>query len=214
MLDLTIPVDVRQKEPGGALDFKAICIWAAFGFMLNNDTFFDNEKWDRPVIEPWYYRPSDLSFDQAVERYAKTFESVVGELVANKKILLALSGGIDSRTVAVALSRLGINPYAYSYKFQNSFDETQYGRKIAKAAGWDYDDYIIPEGYLWNNLDELGEINQCYTEFTHVRQAAVAKEIARKGDVFLLGHWGDVLFDDMHLPEKTTDDDLLDIVIK
>lgn len=211
---LHIPIDVKQKEVTGSLDRKAICVWMAMGFMLNNDTFYENVKWDRPEIEPWYYKPEKISFNNAVEAYAKVFEEVVASQVSSEKVLLALSGGLDSRTLAVALYRLGIKPQAYSYKFQNSFDETQYGRKISEIANWDFNEYIIPEGYLWDVIETAGEINQCYSEFTHARQMAVMEQVANKGGLFLLGHWGDVLFDSMHVTETTTEKELASIILK
>lgn len=211
-----IPIDVRQKEGStdASLNLKAICVWAAFGFMLDRDTFFEGIWWDKPDTAPWYYKPASLSFDQAVDKFTATFEEVVKEQVAGKNVILALSGGLDSRTLSAALSRMNVKPFAYSYKFQDSFDETKYGRQISKLNGWQYGEYIIPEGYLWREFKEIAEINQCYSEFTHPRQMAVIKELATHGNIFLLGHWGDVLFDNMHLAPDIPEEELIGIVIK
>ncbi len=214
MSNSMITLDVRQKESNAALNLKSICVWSAFGFMLDRDTFHEGVYWDKPDTLPWYYRPLSSSFDDAVDRFASTFEQVVSEQATGKNAMLALSGGLDSRTLAAALHRNGAKPFAYSYKFQDSFDETKYGRQIARLNNWDYKEYIIPEGYLWNSIEELSGINQCYSEFTHPRQMAVVKDIAPHGNLFLLGHWGDVLFDNMKLSDNLSDDELTEVVIK
>lgn len=210
-----VTLDIRQKEDVNApLDLKSICVWAAFGFMLDTDTFFEGVAWDKPYTTPWYYNPASISFNEAVDRFAATFEQVIADQIAGKNVILALSGGLDSRTLAAAIARLKVKPFAYSYKFHNSFDETKYGREISKVNNWEYKEYIIPEGYLWDKLDKLSAINQCYSEFTHPRQMAVIEELAPKGNLFLLGHWGDVLFDNMKLEANISHDELVEIVIK
>jgi len=209
-----IPIQVRQEEVGGDLNFEAICIWAAFGFMLDKDTFYKNIFWNKPTNNAWHYTPGNFSFDETVDKYASIFEEVIKEQISDKKVILPLSGGLDSRTLAAALSRIGGKPFTFSYKFQDSFNETKYGFELAKIAGWEFKEYTLSHGYLWNVIDELAEINQCYAEFTHPRQMAVVKDVATHGDMFLLGHWGDVLFDDMGLEEGIGEDELVKIVVK
>jgi len=50
-------------------------------------------------------------------------------------------------------------------------------------------------------LNELANINQCQSDFTSPRQMAIADQFSAMGDVFSLGHWGDVLFDSYNCPE-------------
>src|SRR5690606_17830810 len=61
--------------------------------------------------------------------------------------------------------------------------------------------FQIEEGYLWKDLDRLFKFNKGYSDFTAPRQIAIFDEYAKMGDVFSLGHWGDVLFDSMNLPQ-------------
>ena len=139
-----VTLDIRQKEADASLDLKSICVWAAFGFMLDTDTFFEGVAWDKPHTTPWYYNPAAISFNEAVDKFAATFEQVVADQTKGKDVILALSGGLDSRTLAGAMARLKVKPFAYSYKFHNSFDETKYGRQISKVNNWEYKEYIIP----------------------------------------------------------------------
>jgi asparagine synthetase B (glutamine-hydrolysing) len=194
----TIPIQGFPKQQGTTLDKQAIAIWIATGFMLGNDSFYEDVKWDgMGVKQPWFYQPKETTLDAVTERFATLFENIVKEQLNGRKALLALSGGLDSRTLAVALKRIGADVHSYSYRFEDSFNETKYGKEIARVAGWTFDDLKIEKGYLWNKIEKAYEINLGYGEFTHPRQIAVAEEISKKGDVFILGHWGDVLFDDM-----------------
>lgn len=205
------------------LDLKAICCFAATGFFLDNDTFYTNQKVLRPasVYEngkerkyfKWHYSPRDISFEQAVDEFTNLFETITAEQIGSRKAILPLSGGLDSRSQAAALKG---NPdvFTYSYKFHNSFNETKYGKEIAERMKWQFKEYVIPIGYLWNKIDELANINQCYTEFTNPRQMAIADEFPSMGDVFYLGHWGDVLFDGMGLKDDASFDEQIQALFK
>lgn len=56
-------------------------------------------------------------------------------------------------------------------------------------------------------IEELANINGCYSQFTHPRQMAFINEYAKLGDVFNLGHWGDVLFDDMKVDDNLSNEE-------
>ncbi|MDP4286255.1 MAG: asparagine synthase-related protein [Bacteroidota bacterium] len=198
-----IPLQGFPLEVGDILDKRAIAFWLATGFMLGNDSFYENIKWrGSKVKQPWYHVPVHTSLADITDRFAILFESIVREQIDGRKVLLGLSGGLDSRTLAVALKRIGASVHSYSYGFAGSFKETKYGKEIAKKAGWTFDNLEIPPGYLWDKIDAACAINHGYSEFTHPRQIAVLEDLSKKGDVFLLGHWGDVLFDDMGVPDE------------
>src|SRR5690554_5032759 len=103
------------------LDKKAICIFAATGFFLETDTYWQDLKvlppgtintiddegfWtdSKPWFE-WYYKPRDISFETALKEFTELFERICAEQVGDNAVLLALSGGLDSRTQAVAFSK-------------------------------------------------------------------------------------------------------------
>ena len=197
-----IPTAIYNGQHGKELDLEAIALYVATGFFFENDTFWKDAKWNELDFnhQPWTYQPRDISLETAVDEFANLFHQIVEDQTAEGKVILPLSGGLDSRTLAVALAHLGKEPYSYSYQFEGSFEEANYGKEIAKTLNWTFDKYIIPPGYLWNQIEESAQVNGCFSEFTHARQIAVAEEISAKGDVWLLGHWGDVLFDDMGVP--------------
>jgi hypothetical protein len=57
-------------------------------------------------------------------------------------------------------------------------------------------------------------VNHCYTEFTQSRQVAVAEKLNEKGDLWLLGHWGDVLFDDMGINDALSVQEQVNVLYK
>ncbi len=220
------PVKIRAPHE---LDKKAICIFAATSYFLGTDTYWKDEKvlppgsintiddegyWveSKPWFE-WYYTPRDISFEQAVAEFTELFHTICQEQAGERTVLLPLSGGLDSRTQAVAYSQLKNPVISYSYSFQNGYKESAIGRKIAQELQFDFREFTIKSGYLWNNIDELAKLLQCQTEFTHPRQMAMIDEFQKMNGVFTLGHWGDVLFDAV-APDDLTEETAMPWILK
>jgi hypothetical protein len=211
------------------LDYEAICVFVATGFFLDQDTYWKDEKVLRPghittindegIIlksEPWFkwhHTPRSITLPQAVAEFSTLFETIVKEQSGNKKVILPLSGGLDSRSQAVALHNVDAQVSAYSYSYENGYDEASISKKIAKSLNMPFKKMTIPKRYLWDKIDELAKINGCYSEFTHPRQMAVANQLGELGDVFSLGHWGDVLFDS-DMIDIQTDEDIITVLQK
>ncbi len=213
------------------LDKRALCVFAATGFFLDDDTYFNELKVLKPAHHykldtetgqiisktpyfKWHYTPKERSLNQIVEEFADVFETIIKDQVGERSVILPLSGGLDSRTQAAALHHLGIKTKAFSYAFQGGHDETSYGKKIARRCNFPFESHVIGEGYLWDSIDRLAEINQCYSEFTHPRQMAFIDDYAKLGDVFSLGHWGDVLFDNMGVADDLALDSQVTLLLK
>jgi hypothetical protein len=213
------------------LNYKAICFFAATGFFLDQDTYYIEQKVLRPASDyqldevnktiitekkyfKWYYSPIERPFEQVVQEFAKLFETIIEEQVGNKKVILPLSGGLDSRTQAAALFYLKKEVQSYSYEFENGLQETYFAEKIAQVCQFPFQKWIIPKSYLWNNIEKTASINQCYSEYTHPRQVAVLDKFSNLGEVFSLGHWGDVLFDDMNVDDQLTFEKQVDLMTK
>lgn len=209
------------------LDKKAICYFVSTGFFPNDTTYYKEVKVVPPATSfnpgnvdnqrenywKWHYSPRDISFKQAVEEFAHLFEKITNEQVKGKRVILPLSGGLDSRSQAAALSGHK-EVFAYSYQFQGGIKENFYGKEIAKVQKFTYQDFNIQPSYLWSVIEQLADINKCFSEFTHPRQMAVHHLFDQMGDIFYLGHWGDVFFDDMGVPAEMTNDELVKIIYK
>jgi hypothetical protein len=209
--------------------YEAICVFAATGFFLDDDTYFKEQKVLQPATSytieenkivseatyfKWHYSPVERPLKQIVNEFAQLFETIIKEQVQDKTVILPLSGGLDSRTQAAALYHLGNKVNAYSYEFYNGHNETNYSQKIAKTCSFSFEKWQVKEGYLWSKIENLAQINQCYSEFTHPRQMAFVGNYAAMGDVFSLGHWGDVLFDDMGVADDLSNAEQVEILIK
>lgn len=210
-----------------ALDFKAICCFAAIGFFLENETFFANKRALKPATTyrfddggqlvseqkffSWQYNPRDISFKQALSEFTDLFETIVNSQTSGQRVILPISGGLDSRTLAVALQK-SKQVYSYSYQFKGGVNENRIGRAVAKACGFPFEGYEIEPGYLWKVIELVAQLNGCYADFINPRQIAVVKQLKERGNLFLLGHWGDVLFDSMGVNSKFSTDELVEVV--
>jgi NH3-dependent NAD+ synthetase len=217
-----------QGEPE-TLDHKAICLFAATGFFWDDSTYWKHKKVLRPgtinkidnngylvsskAWFKWYYKPKAQSFDASLQNYQELFEQIIEDQIGDQQVILPLSGGLDSRSQAVALKKLGKKVTSYSYSFQGGYKEHKISQQIAKACHFEFQAFEIPPNYLWDKIDDLAEINQFYSEFTHPRQMGVLEELKQMEGVFSLGHWGDVLFDKGG-DEGIQDQDLVDYIHK
>ena len=192
------------------LDLSAISSFIALGFMLEDSTYFTDIKVLQPSTKytidttkniqnlqqtwQWHYNPSDRSFDEILEEFSALFEKLIINNIKNRSILLPISGGLDSRTLFVPLknkSKLTL----CSYEFEDGVSELETGKRISERFKIPFYSEKIQRGYLWDKLDEFHQLNKCFTDFTHPRQVATINHWKGLGDVILLGHWGDVLFD-------------------
>ncbi|MAN26652.1 MULTISPECIES: asparagine synthase-related protein [Mesonia] len=235
MKNITTPIIPVQAQfaytnQHQSLDYRAICLFAATGFFWDTDTYWCNKKVLCPATSnevdeqqklvssysyfDWHYSPKkNYSFQEALNDFTELFEQIIDEQIGDEQAILPISGGLDSRTQAVALKQLGKKVTSYSYSFSGGYSESGIAQKIAKACEFEFQEFLIPKGYLWNVIEDLAEINQCASEFTHPRQMAVLPEFQQMKGTFSLGHWGDVLFD-KGAPEGYTEKDLIALVKK
>lgn len=211
------------------LNYKAICVFVATGFFLDQDAYWDDELCLQPASKhelddngvllnskpwfKWHYSPREITFDQVLEEYVALLTDIIKEQVKDNPVVLPLSGGLDSRSQALVLSKMNNPVSAYSYSFQNGYPEHKISKKIANICGFNFQEFSITEGYLWNVIEDLGRMNKCYSEFTHARQMAIFKPLSDMKGVMSLGHWGDVLFD-KGAPSNITDDAIVPFLMK
>ena len=143
-----------------------------------------------------------------MSNFTDLFEFQIKRKLQGKRVILPISGGLDSRTIAAALKEHR-NVVVYSYEFENGLNETKYGKMIANKYSWEFHSFKIPRGYLWKRLIDLAKINQCEVEFTHPRQMAVMEEISQLGDIIVSGSMGDLLFDSFNLSYDASTTDLI-----
>jgi len=211
------------------LDLKAICVFMATGFFLDQDTFWKDEVCLLPghihtidnegyLIKStawfqWHYSPREITFEKALEEYIELLTTITKEQVGDSSVILPLSGGLDSRSQALVFKGLKNKVHSYSYSFQGGYPEHNISKQIAEECGFSFESFSIPKSYLWECIEELSQINKCYSEFTHPRQMAVLKNLRQMKGEFSLGHWGDVFFD-RGVPEGTQEKDVMPLLFK
>jgi hypothetical protein len=210
------------------LDLKAIASFCYLGFMLDDDTFYDQIKVLRPstkiILEDnnikskekiweWHYNPTQRTLEEILEEFTDIFENIVVNKSNGKKILLPISGGLDSRTLFVPVKGIP-NLTLAAYEFEGGINETRYGKELAECFSLPLYTQKLPKGYLWSKIEKLIKLNNCFSEFTHPRQLAVLDNWKSLGDIVLLGHMGDLLFESQTNAIKCSYDEQLDLLIK
>jgi len=219
----------KLKGERNEINREAICIFIATGFFMGGDCFYRDDIVLQPgcdysldglgyVINQkayfnWYYEPRDISFDTALGSYADLLSKIMKDQLGNHQVILPLSGGLDSRSQAMVLKQMGNPVTSYGYSFDGGYPEHKIAKKIATYCAFDFIEFIIKKGYMWNVINEIPQINNCYSEFTHPRQMAVLEALKQMQGVFSLGHWGDVLFD-RGVPEGTKEEGILPLLLK
>ena len=205
--------------------YEEICCFIATGFFLGKSTWYRGLKVypaativsDNGKLNNWFewkYNPREINLKQATEEFAHIFESIIKNELKSNRVSLPVSGGLDSRTLASAIRNLNNEVFSYSYHFKNGHNESKYGKDVAKLCKFKFNSYEIKPGYLWGIIDQIKSINDCYSEFTHPRQMAIFNQYSKLGDIFCLGHWGDVLFNDMGVPDDLNFSQQLNVILK
>ena len=204
------------------LDYRAMAIFSVFGFMLDDDTFYNDIKVCKPSTDyqinennqiisqqktwNWHYSPKERSFNGIVDEFSHLLNDLIKKKINDKSILLPLSSGLDSRTLFVPVKTKS-NLTLSSYEFEGGFSETETAKKLSQQFSIPLFTQKIQRGYLWNKIDELYELNHCFTDFIHPRQVNAIWQWKGLGDIILLGHWGDVLFDKQADSDATSYDE-------
>ena len=210
------------------LNLEAICVFVATGFFMGQDSYWQDTICLKPghdhdidskgfLIKSkpnfiWHYSPRNIEFDVALYEYKSLLSTIIKDQIGDSEVILPLSGGLDSRSQALILKDLDNPVHAFSYAFERGYPEHKIANRIADSCNFDFRAFNIPKGYLWNDIDELADITQCYSEFTNPRQMAVLSELRNMKGLFSLGHWGDVLFD-RGVPEGTQEADVIPLLL-
>jgi NH3-dependent NAD+ synthetase len=218
-------LDATDERFNQSLDLKSIAFFAATGFFFNDSTYFkdikvvpsasivevgdNNEILSLKSFWDWYYNPIITDVEEATEQFKMGFEKNLNKAIHEKKIILPLSGGIDSRVIASALPEGMADIETYSYEFEDGVKEVKFGKAIAEIKNFPFRGLTIPKGYLWDKIDELSEILNHETEYTHSRQIAVIDELEQFGDIFILGHGGEI-FKAPQVDKSLTNDGIVD----
>ena len=85
-----------------SLDLKAIASFCSLGFMLDDDTFYNEIKVCKPATDyqlnekleitekkmnwKWHYTPEERAFSYILEEFTEIFEKIITDRIQDKKI--------------------------------------------------------------------------------------------------------------------------------
>jgi asparagine synthase (glutamine-hydrolysing) len=209
------------------LDWPALTSFFAFGYFAGDRTFLADARILRPATHTrydsrgrllseqrtwrWWHAP-DMARSAAatVDAFADRFQTVMDGVLADGRVAVPISGGLDSRSTVAAIGRdvPADRLWAYSYGYQPDSVETRLAAQVAAARGLPFQSFTIGP-YLFDSLPRIMASIEGFQDVTQARQAAVADAIASHSDAVIAAHWGDVYLDDMGVAHAPTPDDAL-----
>jgi asparagine synthetase B (glutamine-hydrolysing) len=216
--------DYLTAPPGAKLDWQAITTWFAFGYFLNDRTWFEDVRILRPASRyrisddgttvnrqpywTWHHTVNaDRTYDETVDEYHRLLEQAVGRCARDARVLLPISGGLDSRSLAAVMpDDVPVQSYSYGYS-QNSV-ETAIAAEVARVKNLPFTAHVI-RPYLFDRLREVVIALHGCQDVTQTRQVCLSDWLAAHGDVVLTGLWGDVWCDQMGLADGLPPDTTL-----
>jgi len=172
---------------------------------------FNKLTGDYAIHRYFHYLHGDYSTDSEEQLLAlldKVMLSVFSRLIETtvnqgKKIVVPLSGGLDSRIIVAMLKRLGVDDViCYSYGKKGNI-EAEISRKVAESLGytWHFVEYTSRRWYDCYHSDEMRAYERYAANLTslpHIQDFLAVKILKEEGKipytaVFIPGHSGDML---------------------
>lgn len=177
----TSPLDLLDDQP--ELDYPALAVFLRLGFFVGEDTPFAHVhqlapgatlRWDASDGlrvtggDPAAGERLELSRDDAMARYAALFRAAVERcLPVDGRLCVPLSGGRDSRHIALALHALGVRPQAYvtlEHLPGRPNEDARIAALLAGALDVPHVVLVQPRFYVANMLRNLRDSVMCADE--------------------------------------------------
>lgn len=200
------------------LNWEGITGFMAMGYFPNDTTYLQGINIFEPasyyhfdaslnLLEKkswwqWQYQPTDRAAEDFIGELKGILQSSLDIATDNKRTVIPVSGGLDSRLLAGELTSGNRWQYknlqALCYGYTADSPEIQIGRQIAKARNLPIHAYQLPD-YLFEQLDEIAEAVELFQYVDGTRQASATDWLRNNADVVVGGHWGDVWMDGMNV---------------
>ncbi len=128
--------------------FKEIKLLPAASVLtLKNGTLSINKYWDYSFHQRSRQQNSEAEY---LEEFYQKFQKAVERRIRSKSdLILPISGGLDSRTIAGMISRAGFSGKVHTFSYGHNYCyDVVYGKKIAKALGYQHTFLPISTDYL------------------------------------------------------------------
>jgi len=206
------------------------------GYVTGNETLFDNikqirsgefliyQKNERSLKSCCYFKflhgdyyelPEARLLEMLDQTLANTFSRLIESTIRQgKRLVVPLSGGLDSRIIVAMLKRLGVNDViCVSYGREGS-RESEISKHVAEALGYEWF-FVESTAKKWHACYNSKEANLFrvwagnLSSLPHMQDFHAVKELKIWGkipenSVFVPGHTGDMLAGS-HIPEYCLD---------
>ncbi len=190
-LDTTYFRDILRLPPAHTLE-------------CNREAISIRRYWTLPQAEPFYFKHPQDCLDQ----FREVLDAAVGDRMRSNTVAVALSGGLDSSTVAASARRVldlrgtpsDLWSYTIVYNSLVPHDEGYYGGLVAEALRIPVKHLVADRGRLYGDYTRTD-----YTtpEPTHVPMGHSGEnplpEFAARGRMFLTGFGADPLLSSLRL---------------
>ena len=216
------------------LDIEGILGFFAFGFFPQNRTYCKaiqiirpstHEVFDasgRKISEKrywsWLFNPDTArNYENTVDEFGSVLHEVMADLCRDGKIMIPISGGLDSRSTVAAIYENNNSTIedlrAFSYGYTPHSVELRIARRIAMARNIPFDSVLISK-YLFESLSDILDAVEGFQDVTQSRQASVAQHLRGHGDYVIAAHWGDVWLDDTDAGVMRNDNEIQSAAMK
>lgn len=209
-----LAVDGVDKE----LDPTSYDCFMDLGYLMGEHTWFDHIKLIKPatVIEYdvandtldqhhyWKWseiKPSNLSFDEAVDELGKRFiEAVRRRFNPSERIGISLSGGLDSRAIFAAVDHLypDYKGYAYTFGIPGCDDITIAEQVISRSKNWKHEKFYFSADNWFEPRKEKIWNTDGMQDMMHMHGNEFLPEVRWKSDINLNGYIGGEAFGDSY----------------
>lgn len=220
---------IKEKVKDEEMDEISKIEFLLTGYVTNNDTLYSNVKQlrageylvfdkinNRLKLQRYFeFRHKDfydLSEEELIEELDKVHVNTIRRLIDSlegRTAVIPLSGGQDSRLIAVMLKRLGYeNVICFTYGKQGN-SESETSKKIADYLGykWIFVPYTMEKWDKWYNSDDMKKymfFGDNLTSLPHIQDFPAVWEMKEKrlipeDSVFIPGHAADFI-QGSHIP--------------
>lgn len=204
--------DLTRQASARELDWEAIATFFSMGFFLDDRTYFKDIRIFQPasiyrisavgeILEhrrywEWHHAVDRArSYSDTIDQYDVLLRQAVERCASEGRAILPLSGGLDSRTLALMMPE-GIETQSYSYGYTPDSVETQIAAQVASARGFTFTAHTV-QPYLFDRLEEIVTVLHGSQDVTQARQMSINAWVRERADAVLTGLWGDVWCDQM-----------------
>ncbi|EGA70932.1 asparagine synthase, partial [Vibrio sinaloensis DSM 21326] len=207
VLDILSVDDVELE-----LDRESIECFKELGYVLEDNTFLDNIKLIKPAsIVTFGIEDSEFSFVRywkwsQIEKNPIEFEDAVntlGELFlaaverryrVEEKIGVAVSGGLDSRAIVAAISKLHPDREGFGYTFGvQGCEDIKIADQVLKRAGWHHETYYFTQNnWLESRLPYI-DVTSGLLDMKHMHGCEFLPDLSKHININLNGYAGDAI---------------------